>query len=316
MSKTESRTAKCTGVRRLWAGLFVATTCVLVLIASSYLSGVRQGRSIQRESGQLQGITLTGATSACPTGGFCIQGSVSGVGPSAPQVLTVSLINPNTYPIFVTTLNVAPLDSGLCPGASSVGIPAWAATDVSPVPTDSIPIGPATSSGPGVNRTTFNVSWRDAGRSVDQTPCLGSNIPLTYSGHAIWYGNCITGNQNGLQVPNGTVACVGSTAKITNGINVKSGGGLVIDPGASVTGGINATGGATEIMFCGASLSGGVKVSKATGPVVIGNGTYCPGNTISNGLTVTNNTGGVTVIGNTVTGGTTVTGNSGPTPSP
>ena len=264
----------------------------------------------------LDGASLTAPLTSCATGGFCIQGSVTGVGPLEAKTLTLTLVNPNSFPIFVTSLSVTATDTTSCRGSVTAASTGFLAHDTSPIPTDSIPVAATTSSGPGQNTTNVTVTWTDS-TTVNQTPCLGSNIPLKYGGHALWYGNCLKGTQNGsLTVTAPTVACVASTGRVTGGITVASGAGLVLDPGATVTGGVNAANKATEIMFCGASISGGVTVTKATGPVVIGNGSYCPGNTISGGLTVSNNRGGVKVVGNSVSGQTNVSNNSGPTPSP
>jgi hypothetical protein len=260
-------------------------------------------------------VTLVSSTTNCATGGFCIQGAVSGVGPTAGRTLGLTLINPNLYPIFVTSVTVKANDTSGCPGSATIASPGWSSKDTSPIPTDSIPVPPASSFGPGQATTSVTVSWTDS-KTTNQTGCLGVSVPLTYGGRALWYGSCITRQQSGLSIAPGAVACVGAGGKISGGVTVPSGAGLVLDPGAVVSGGVNATGGATEIMFCSASVSGGVTVSKATGPVVIGNGSYCGGNTISGGLTVTHNTGGVTTLGNSVSGPTNVSNNSGSVPAP
>jgi hypothetical protein len=297
--------------------VLATVTGSLLLGAASVQTGRASSSGSQRPATAIEIAAATPTASAtCPTGRFCISGSVTGVSPATGQTETLTLTNPNAFPIFVTSLGLAASDVGSCPGSITIGSPGFVASDTSPIPTDAIPVASATSSGPGTATKTITVRWADS-KTINQTPCLHTPIPLTYSGHALWYGNCITGAQNGgLTVAAPTVACVASTGRVTGGITVASGAGLVLDPGATVTGGVNAANKATEIMLCGASISGGVTVTKATGQVVIGNGSYCPGNTISGGLTVTNNTGGVKVVGNSVNGQTNVSNNSGPTPSP
>ena len=298
--------------------VFLLAAVCLAAVGAATLPGSSSRATPQSAtvSSDVSGVTLAGPVTSCATGSFCIQGSVTGVGPVAAKTLTLTLVNPNSFPIFVTSLSVTAGDTATCRGSVTFASRGFAAHDTSPIPTDSIPVAATTSSGPGQNRTNVTVTWTDS-TTVNQTPCLGNTIPLSYGGHALWYGNCITGTQNGgLSVAAPTVACVASTGRVTGGITVGSGAGVVLDPGATVTGGVSAANKATEIMFCGASISGTVTVTKATGPVVIGNGSYCPGNSISGGLTVTHNTGGVKVVGNKVSGPTNVSNNSGPTPSP
>lgn len=314
MMKVRGRRSFIAGAGMIGGALAMAA--VFILGGGSAPNAAKAGRT----PSVLPGMTLTSATSTCLTGTFCISGSVAGISPTAPQNLTLTLTNPNPFPIYVTQLRVAAGPAGDCNGGATLASPGWQASrsplpsDAVP-PTDAVPVGAASSNGPGQGSKAVTLTWTDS-RTVDQTPCVNKQIPLTYTGQASWYGQCLTGKQNGLSVPSGTVACLGAGANVSNGIKVNSGGGLVIDPGAAVSGGINSAGGATQILFCGANLSGGVKISKATGPVIIGNGTYCPGNSIGGGLTVTNNNGGVTAIGNTVTGGSTMSGNSGPVPAP
>lgn len=307
--------------RRLMAGAGIIAGAFA--IAAAFALGAAPAPTAAkgvRTPSVLPGMTLTSATSMCLTGTFCISGSVAGITPTAPQNLTLTLTNPNPFPIYVTQLRVAAGPTGDCNGGATLASPGWQASRT-PLPSDAVPpadavaVGAASSNGPGQGTKTVAVRWTDS-RTVDQTPCVNKQIPLTYTGQASWYGQCLTGKQNGLSVPSGTVACVGGGANVSNGIKINSGGGLVIDPGATVSGGINSPGGAIQVLFCGANLSGGVKITKATGPVIIGNGTYCAGNSIGGGLSVTSSTGGVTAVGNTVTGGSNITGNSGSPPAP
>lgn len=283
-------------------------------------SGRRTAPSGPAIKTQVLGENLTASTTCPPSGfWFCIAGSTTGVGPNSPQLVTLTLSNPNSFPIYVTSLSVSAQDTntvkGLCPGSITITSPGWAAVDTSPVPTDAIAVGPASSSGPGTTTKTITVKWLDS-TSKDQTQCEGTSIPLSYGGHAVWFGNCISGPHNGgVTVPPNQVDCVSSTGRVTGGITVPSGSGLVLMNGASVTGGIKANSGASEFLLCGASVTGGITVSGATGPVVVGTGNYCPPTSITGGLFLTNNTGGIEVVGNRVTGGLTVTGNSGSVPS-
>jgi hypothetical protein len=272
---------------------------------------------------QVLGETLT-AAAVCPTGGFCMAGSVTGLGPTTPQTLTLTLSNPNSFPIYVTSLTVTAgtiaSNGNTCP-ANTITSPGWTASGgaiVQPngvLPPDAIPVAAATSSGYGMASQTVTVSFDGTSTTAYQTPCLNSKIPLTYGGNAYWYGNCISNTHSGgFSVSPNQVDCVAGTGKVTGGITVPSTSGLVLESGASVTGGIKETSGATETLFCGATITGGVTVSASPDPVIIGNGKYCAGNSITGGLTVTNNSGGIEIAGNKITAGLTVSGNSGSVP--
>lgn len=305
-------------VRKKWpiAGLL---SVVGIVGASLVVAGASLGGGSTHGAGtgpavpiQLEGVTLTAAT--CPVGTFCITAApVTGIGPTTPKTVTLTLNNPNSFPIYVTQLGITAGAAGSCNGAATLASPGWRAVSTSPLPTDAIPVGPARSSGPGQATQTVTLAWTDS-LSVNQTPCLNTTIPLTFSGQATEYGNCITGSQSSLTVSAGQVDCVAGTGKVTGGITVASGGGLVLDPGATVTGGIKENSGATENLLCGASVTGGLTISGSSGPVVLGNGNYCDGDSITGGVILTSNTGGIEVVNNRITGGLTVTGNSGSVP--
>ncbi|HET9731316.1 MAG TPA: hypothetical protein VFP54_01465 [Acidimicrobiales bacterium] len=311
------------GLPLITAAIVGASLC---LGASSVSEGT--GRSAvplgQAIPSQVLGETLT-AAAICPTGGFCISGDVTNLSPSTPQTLTLNLSNPNSFPIYVTSLTVTAgtttASGGTCP-AGTITSSGWTASGGAVVqssgvlPPDAIPVPAATSSSAyGTASRIVTVTFDAKSTATDQTPCLSTKIPLTYGGSAYWFGNCISNSENGgLTVPAGQVDCVSSTGKVTGGITIPSGSGLVLMGGASVTGGIKANSGATEFLLCGASVTGGVTVSGASGPVIAGNGNYCASNSISGGLFLTNNTGGIEVVGNKISGGLIVTGNSGSVP--
>ena len=293
------------------AGIMFAALCIAAasIVGGGTTSGIPKGQAIAT---QLDGVNL--AAAKCATGTFCISGSVTGIGPiTAPQTLTLTINNPNSFPIYVTKLTVAAGTAGTCNGAATLASTGWQAVSTSPLPTDALPVAAATSSGPGQATRTVTVNWTDS-LTVDQTHCLNTTIPLVYGGQALSFGNCITGAQSGLTVRANQVDCVGGTGKVTGGITVANGGGLVLDSGASVAGGIKETSGATENLFCGANITGGITITASTGPVVLGNGNYCAGNAITGGVSLTNSTDGIEVVKNNITGGLTVTGNSGLVP--
>ena len=298
----------------------VAVTGSLLLGSLSAQTAGRQPRANGRAiPTQVLGETLT-AASVCPTNSFCISGSVTGIRPGSPQFMTLTLSNPNNFPVYVTSLTVSastPSSAPSCPAAVTITSPGWTAHDTSPVPTDAIPVAAATSSSPsgyGTATQTVIVSWTDS-TTQNQTPCLSTvtnpvAIPLTYGGTAKWYAGCVSGNQGRMTVKRGETDCVSSTGKVNGGITVGAGGSLILQPGASVNGGIKESSGATQNLFCGARITGGVSINGSTGSIVIGNGGYCTGNSITGGLVLTNNTEGLQVIGNNVTGGYTINRNT------
>lgn len=261
----------------------------------------------------VHGFTLSAATNICPAGRFCISGDVQGLSPGTTKPLTLTLTNPNPFPIYATQLGgTAGTSPSGCDGAHSLTVSSWNATSTpNAIPADAITVAPASSSGPGTATRDVNVTFNDLGASAKQDNCLKTSVPLTYNGNAIWYGNCITGKQSGGVKISGTdVVCLTQPADVSGGITIAAGGTLIANPGTTVSGGIKTTGGPTQVNLCGASVSGGVSILGASGPVQIGASQFCPGNTISGGLTLTNNRGTIKVVGNNVSGGIAVSGNT------
>lgn len=294
----------------------VLATVVLGLAGARSLPGGSDATSNRNYAGhrvEVLGETLT-ASAICPTGGFCIQGNVNNLVPGSGQILTLTLLNPNNFTIYVTDLAVAPGTAATgCNGEINLSVPGWAATGSGPIPSDAISIGAGSTSSPAMATKSLTVSMLDL-HNLAQNNCEGARIPLSYTGHALWYGNCVTNAKTGgLTVTAGQVDCITSPGKVTGGITVQSGGALVINPGGSVTGGVKAAGGATQVFLCGANITGGLSIANATGPIEIG-GSQCAQNSITGGLTLTGNTGGLEVIGNHVTGGYTISGNKGSSP--
>ena len=298
----------------LWAALGV------LLLATGAFFALGAGSS-NKTTPKAQTVHVLGesikstALSTCSTGGFCISGDVTGLAPGTTKPLTLTVVNPNPFPIYVTQLGgTAGQSTGGCDGANNLTVSSWTTTTqptTTTLPSDAIAVAPATSSGPGTATQDVNISFNDLGTTANQDNCLNATVPLTYSGHASWYGNCITGKHGGgLTVNSGDVVCLTSPANVTGGITVASGGTLIVNPGSNISGGLKSSGGATKINLCGATVSGGVSIAGATGPVWIGGSSLCPNSTISGGVTLTKNTGGVQVGGNDISGGLTCTGNN------
>ena len=300
----------------LWAvlgALLLSSGALFAIAASRSHGGIPNAKTVHVLGESIK----TGAATTCSTGAFCISGDVSDLAPAQTKSITLTLTNPNPFPIYVTQLGGTAGAANGCDGASNLTLNSWSVTGApNTIPAGAITIGPATSSGFG-SATTQNVTvmFNDLGATPPQDSCLNNQIPLTYSGQAMWYGNCITGKQSGgVVVHSGDIVCLTTPANVTGGITVASGGTLIVSPGSNITGGVKSAGGASMINLCGASVSGGVDITGATGPVWIGATNYCPGNTITGGLTLTSNTGGVQIVGNNISGGMSCSSNN-PAPS-
>jgi hypothetical protein len=114
---------------------------------------------------------------------FSIVPRLSGLGalyPGAPpQLLPVTIVNPNPVPIFVTGLAVsATVDPNGCASAENLSLVASSASSATPV---EVPANGSVSL-PAPNASAPSIQLRDL--PLNQDACQGARFPLSFSGEA------------------------------------------------------------------------------------------------------------------------------------
>lgn len=305
--------------RNTWVlqrGLRTWLAWVAVVVAAA---GVTTGVVAALESGSQQppaGAVLTSGSD------FGLAGSVQDLipGDSTPGNLTVTVTDPYTVPIDLTSITVTvsptqaiPSVPANCPG-TLLWLNGTRFSGATPSATVNYSETDAPVASPGQPATISLNLLLDRSAGND---CADVTFPFNYSGVAI-YGftsPCSKATKTGsFTVASGQSLCI--EGRVNGGLIIQSGAAVYLH-GATISGGLTSTG-AVAIEVCDSTVAGGVNISGSTGFVMVGDdgddsaqGQPCTANTIKGGTTLNANGGGFELGGNSISGPVSITNNAG-----
>ena len=280
---------------------------VLVAVALGAFAFVIEVVQPGRESQPTPGTLLTSASN------FGISGNVTNLVPGLGTTLTLTVSNPSSGAITLTSVAVSVSTvPPACP-VSNLTLNGSAFTGTPPTVT----LSGLSQSVPG--NGSVNVPVPILLVRAAPNACQVVTFPFTYSGTAnVGNGACITFDDDNVVVSKGQSVCI--TGHVEGEVIVQ-GGGSLFTSGATIDHGISSSG-AASLTICGTNVKDdGIKASGSAGFVEIGDGgddgaPPCPGNTVVDGIALTTNKAGFEVAANAVTlGPATVTGNTGSGPA-